>query len=128
MKRSSGEGYRYERQVEDFLRYSPSVKAANAAPKLPTNIAAGGEESAAQSARPRPAQARKRPPRPKPEERAIAPPAPEYADLESEEIIALLPDLDTAALERLREHEAATAARPTVLGAIDSLLSRAPIG
>ena len=30
--RRSGEGYRYEREVEEFLRYSPSVRAADAAP------------------------------------------------------------------------------------------------
>jgi UDP-glucose 4-epimerase len=116
LMRSSGEGYRYERQVEEFLRYSPSVRAANAAPKLPTNIAPGGEQSAAQTARPRA----------KPAQRVTPPPPPDYADLESEEIIALLGDLDAAALERLREHEAASAARETVLGAIDSLLSRSP--
>ena len=39
LKRSSGEGYRYERELEEFLRYSPSVKAANAAPRLPENVA-----------------------------------------------------------------------------------------
>src|SRR4051794_213174 len=117
LMKSSGEGYRYERQVEDFLRYSPSVRAANAAPKLPTNVAAGGDESAAQTPRPRPTQP----------ERAPAPPMPDYADLESEEIIALLGDLDTPALERLREHEAASAARPAVLAAIDGLLARSAV-
>src|SRR3954449_6167632 len=60
LMKSSGEGYRYERQVEDFLRYSPSVRAANAAPKLPTNVAAGGDESAAETPRPRPAGAQAR--------------------------------------------------------------------
>lgn len=123
-KRASGEGYRYERELEEFLRYSPSVKAANAAPKLPENVAPGGEESAAEVAAPR-AVAKPRPkPRPNPVPRA--PEMPEYADLESEEIIAMLGDLDTAALERLRAHEAAGAAREPVLGAIDSLLSRSP--
>jgi UDP-glucose 4-epimerase len=118
LMRGGGEGYRYEREVEEFLRYSPSVRAANAAPTLPANIAAGGRESAAQAAAPAaPAQPRRRAPTP------VAP-QPDYADLESEEIIALLPDLDASQLERLREHEAATGARPTVLGAIDSLLAR----
>src|SRR5687767_10471477 len=113
LKRSSGEGYRYERELEEFLRYSPSVKVANAAPTLPANVAPGGEESAAQVAvtgAAQPAAARPKPrAKPKPAPRAPAPPMPDYADLESEEIIALLGDLDTAALERLREHEAASA-------------------
>jgi UDP-glucose 4-epimerase len=124
LKRASGEGYRYERELEEFLRYSPSVRAANAAPKLPTNIAAGGTESAAEAARPTP-QARPKPrARPKPEPKPVAPPPPDYADLESEEIIALLGELDTEQLERLRAHEAAGAQRESVIGAIDSLLAR----
>jgi hypothetical protein len=49
---------------------------------------------------------------------------PGYEDLESEEIIALLGELDSSQLERLREHEAATAARASVVAAIDSLLAR----
>jgi UDP-glucose 4-epimerase len=123
--KGAGDGYRYERQLEEFLRYSPSVKAANAAPKLPTNVAAGGEESAAQTPVPR-LGAKPRPrPRPKPAPPApSAPPPPDYADLDSEEIIALLGDLDPGQLARLREHEAAGASRESVLAAIDSLLAR----
>jgi len=48
-----------------------------------------------------------------------------YAELESEEIIALLPDLDASQLERLREHESQAAARPTVLAAIARRLTAA---
>ncbi len=33
LMRAAGEGYRYERELEEFLRYSPSVRAANAAPQ-----------------------------------------------------------------------------------------------
>jgi UDP-glucose 4-epimerase len=123
MRGANREGYRYERELEEFLRYSPSVRAANAAPKLPTNIPAGGEDSAAQIPRPRPASTRT-PPKPAPP-RPAAPPVPDYADLESEEIIALLGELDAEQLRRLREHEAGAAARQPVLGAIDSLLARA---
>jgi hypothetical protein len=36
----------------------------------------------------------------------------------------MLADLDAPALERLREHEAAHAARKTVLGAIDRVLAQ----
>ncbi|MEA2147556.1 MAG: UDP-glucose 4-epimerase [Solirubrobacteraceae bacterium] len=125
LTRGSGEGYRYERELEEFLRYSPSVRAANAAPTLPKNVAAGGDASAAQVHTPQVAPPPVRKPRPKPVRRRPAPPPPpDYADLESEEIIALLSDLDAEQLERLREHEAATAARPTVLTAIDSLVAR----
>ena len=115
LRRSNAEGYRYERQLEEFLRYSPSVRAANAAPPPPQNVAAGEERPA-----PRP----KPKPRPAPRKAPVSPPAPEYADLQAEEIIALLGDLDRADLERLREHEAGHAERPSVLRAIDSLLAR----
>jgi UDP-glucose 4-epimerase len=130
MRGANREGYRYERELEEFLRYSPSVRAANAAPKLPTNVPAGGEDSAAQIPRPRPAATRTPPkprpaPKPKAAPRPAAPPVPDYAELESEEIIALLGELDTEQLRRLREHEAGAAARGPVLGAIDSLLARA---
>jgi UDP-glucose 4-epimerase len=127
LRRGAAEGYRYERELEEFLRYSPSVRAANAAPKMPTNVAAGGNESAAEVPRP---QATRTPPKPRPKPKPKAPPAPpprpmpDYADLESEEIIALLGELDTGQLERLREHEASAAGRESVLGAIDSLLAR----
>jgi UDP-glucose 4-epimerase len=126
--KAAGEGYRYERELEEFLRYSPSVRAANAAPTLPRNVAAGGELGAEATPRRRPkASPGTRaavPPRPAPAPAAPAPP-PDYADLEAEEIIAMLGDLDPAALDALRAHETANAARPSVLGAIDSLLARA---
>jgi UDP-glucose 4-epimerase len=122
--RAGGEGYRYERELEEFLRYSPSVRAANAAPKLPQNVAAGGAASAAEATAPAPAaKPRARPKRAAP--KPVVPPAPPgYEDLESEEIIALLAELDAEQLARLREHEAVTAGRETVLAAIDSLLAR----
>ncbi len=122
---SSGEGYRYERQLEDFLRYSPSVRAANAAPRLPRNIAAGGVEGANEVPEPRaggaPAQARAK-------QRVSAGPAvaagADYDHLPPDEIIALLADLDAVALEALRTHERARQARKPVLDAIDGLLAR----
>jgi UDP-glucose 4-epimerase len=118
LKRAVGEGYRYERELEEFLRYSPSVRAANAAPQPQRNVAAGGDEgSAPPKPRRRPA-ARKAAPAP--------PPMPEYADLEAEEVIALLGELAAADLERLRAHELAHQARASVVTAIDSLLARQP--
>jgi len=124
LQRSSGEGYRYERELEEFLRYSPSVRAANAAPELPRNVAAGGRTSAAQVAAGGRAGSRD----PVARSAGVAPVAatpPGYEDLDSDEIIALLPDLDAEQLSRLRDHEAASAARPAVLDAIDLRQSRA---
>ena len=123
LTRSSAEGYRYERELEEFLRYSPSVRSANAAPQPPRNVAAGGAEGADQTdSRATPARPRRSPtPRKAP---APAPPTPDYADLEAEEVIALLGELSVADLEQLRDHETAHAGRPSVLAAIASLLAR----
>jgi UDP-glucose 4-epimerase len=99
--------YRYEQEVEEFLRRSPSVRAA----RLPGGRPAGTLAN--------------RPPGEAP--RALEPgtPAGGYEGLRAEEVVALLPSLDRDALEALREHEAAHAARETVLGAIDRLLASA---
>jgi hypothetical protein len=51
---------------------------------------------------------------------------PDYNDLESEEIIALLGSLERLELEALRELEEGSRARQSVLHAIDSVLARAP--
>jgi UDP-glucose 4-epimerase len=120
LMRGAGEGYRYERELEEFLRYSPSVKAANAAPKLPTNVPAGGEASAAEVTAPRAGatMAARR------SAHALAAAEPDYADLDPTEIVALLPGLERPQLERLREHETAGSAREPVLTAIDGLLRR----
>jgi UDP-glucose 4-epimerase len=91
-----GEPYRYEREVEEFLRRSPSVRRSEREPRsAPRNVAPG----------PRAAPAG-------------------YGDLRAEEVVGMLADLDAPALERLREHEAAHAARKTVLGAIDQVLAQ----
>jgi UDP-glucose 4-epimerase len=97
----NGEGYRYEREVEEFLRRSPSVVRRSPPPEPVRNVTPGG----------RPA-----PP-------AAAPP--EYDQLEAQEIITLLRTLDAGDLEALRAHEAGRAGRESVLRAIDALLARA---
>jgi UDP-glucose 4-epimerase len=120
--RGAGESYRYEADVEEFLRWSPSVRAGRGhkpSPQqlvemqkaisamqegddAPVNVAPGGRRSTD----------------PAPGLRAA-----EYGDMTAREIIALLPSLEPADLEALHAHESAHAARSTVLRAIDALLA-----
>jgi UDP-glucose 4-epimerase len=102
--------YRYEREVEEFLRRSPSVVRRDQPAEPVKNVAPGGRRAApAKPARPR---------RP-----AVAPP--EYDELEAEEVIALMRSFDAPDLEALRRYEEGRAGREPVLRAIDSLLARA---
>ena len=89
------QGYRYERELEDFLRYSPNVRpgARLEAERRPRNVA--------------------------PRDRGAAPPS--VDDLDAAEIVALLPSLDPAGLRALHEHESAHRGRRTVLRAIERL-------
>jgi UDP-glucose 4-epimerase len=90
--------YRYEAAVEEFLRFSPSVRQANARPALaPANTA--------------------------PRERRAGPDT--YSGMTAREILALLPSLGAEDLAALRAHEAAHARRQSVLRGIDRLLQRA---
>jgi UDP-glucose 4-epimerase len=103
LTRGMRESYRYEEEVEQFLRRSPSVHR-GARPEPRANLAAG-ESPAARS--------------------SSAPSAPAgYADLEAGEVIALLASLEPEALTALRDHEAGHAARKAVLVAMDALLAR----
>jgi len=101
LTRGARESYRYEEEVEEFLRRSPSVHRL-ARPEPPANQAAGAPSAQSPSATP-------------------APPA-GYADLHAKEVIALLGSLHADGLTALREHEARHAGRKTVLAAIDALL------
>jgi UDP-glucose 4-epimerase len=116
------EPYRYEREVEEFLRWSPSVRRIGA--------------SAGKAWRPSPRQmselhkllsrVESRPEDPEsPEAAEPAPPAPDgdYDSLGADEVVGLLPSLDRERLEQLRRHEAEGQARPEVLSAIDRLLA-----
>ena len=85
LRGDSASGYRYEHEVEEFLRRSPSVRRAPAEPMHGSGP---------------------------------------YDELEAEELIALVPSLEAGALRELRELEAAGAARPPVLTAIDAVLAR----
>ncbi len=114
LTRGAGEGYRYEEEVESFLRRSPSVRItrqlrAQLEVEAPANLSPGSvREPTAPGG-------------------AVAS-APNFADLHAREVIALLGDLDVAGLRALREHEASAAARKTVLAAIDGLLVREQAG
>jgi UDP-glucose 4-epimerase len=90
--------YRYEAAVEEFLRFSPSVRQANARPApAPANSAPGGRGASSET----------------------------FSGLTAREILALLPSLGAEDLTALREHEATHAGRQSVLRGIDRLLERA---
>ncbi len=123
LMRGNGEPYRYEREVEEFLRWSPNVRRAQ--PKQASGLRpqASGAEPEAAPAKPTP------PPEPKPV--SAGPPVDHYDDLAAEEIISLLGSLEPPDLVALREYERTHAGRAPVLGAIDSVLARAsgsPLG
>jgi UDP-glucose 4-epimerase len=96
IRRGRNRDYRYEQDLEEFLRRSPSVRPTAAEPEpAPTNLAPGEHRAAAATT--------------------------DYDALGAEELIALLPSLEPAALEELATHERAHAARPEVLRAIGAL-------
>jgi UDP-glucose 4-epimerase len=103
--RGAGESYRYERELEEFLRYSPSVRA-NAA-----RLAEACGETELERPAPQPGRTR-----------ANAPTGtPGYDDLTADEIVALLPSLDADGLCALLAHETANRGRRTVIRAIERL-------
>jgi UDP-glucose 4-epimerase len=123
--RAEQEPYRYEQEVEEFLRWSPHVRgsAAKTSPLPRDQLAdlqrllgayAGTVEEAA---KPAPAPPRK-PATPKP-------PVEHYDDLEAEEVISLLGSLEPADLEVLLDYEQRHASRDSVTHAITSVLTRA---
>jgi UDP-glucose 4-epimerase len=145
--RGAREPYRYEREVEEFLRWSPHVK--NAREKVPRGARTnGGEpdrlaaaerraaeaeraakralelaESAARAAE-RGAVAPAKPASPVAEPMPRAPaPVEHYDDLGAEEVIALLGSLERPDLQTLRDYELRNANRARVLSAIDARIS-----
>jgi UDP-glucose 4-epimerase len=132
--RGAQEPYRYERDVEEFLRWSPHVKNTRdkTAPALSRDqlvelqrLLTGFADTAGMDLGEAPAPVEKKPerparPRPKPSARA-----PEhYDDLAAEEVIALLGSLEHDDLQALQRYERDHANRMRVLGAIDSVLAR----
>jgi UDP-glucose 4-epimerase len=126
------EPYRYDREIEDFLRWSPHVKNTRG-----QQGAALGRHQLVELQRllaglpdvPKPAEPPRAPqPRPRREPPPPPPPAPapvdHYDDLAAEEVIALLASLEPGDLRTLREYERDHANRTRVLAAIDSVLAR----
>ncbi|HEV2768850.1 MAG TPA: NAD-dependent epimerase/dehydratase family protein [Solirubrobacteraceae bacterium] len=102
------ETYRYEEEVEEFLRYSPSVRpAARDRGRRLTNHPPG-EAGAGQGDA---------------DGRIAAVTGARYEDLEAEEVVAILPSLERRDLENLRLHERERAGRERVVTAIDRLLA-----
>jgi hypothetical protein len=99
------EPYQYEREVEDFLRWSPNVR------RSATDEATGHRP---QATGPAPVRV------PEP----AGPPVEHYDDLEAEEVISLLGSLEAGDLGALRDYEAAGKGRDSVVAAIDAVLAR----
>jgi UDP-glucose 4-epimerase len=120
--RGARESYTYERDVEDFLRWSPHVRGSTARGEpVPAEV----EEPWTAYRGPLTAEPEPAPPAaPEPAE----PPVEHYDDLDAEEIISLLGSLEASDLEALRDYEGENRAREGVVGAIEAVLSRRAMG
>jgi UDP-glucose 4-epimerase len=133
------EPYRYEREVEEFLRWSPYVRRDRdeaERPPMPNvhqltelqKFLAAYAAAAPTAHEERPVRRERRfTPAPEPpREPAPAPTVPvdDYDDLEAEEVISLLGSLEGEGLVALREYEASAQGRDSVLRAIDRVLAR----
>jgi len=107
--RGAEEPYRYEHEVEEFVRRSPSVVRRREPAAAPVAIASRPPERVA-------------PPEPEPEPPKPEPPA--YDLLREDEVLGILPTLPLEDLQALRLHEAANAKRTRVLAAIDGAVAR----
>ncbi len=95
--RSGSESYRYERDVEEFLRRSPNVQGLEVGHDGAVG-APGGERSAM--------------------------PAHSMDSLSEGELLEIIPSLGTEALEQLSDYEAGHQARRRVLDALEQQLDR----
>jgi UDP-glucose 4-epimerase len=100
---SGDESYRYEREVEEFLRWSPSVHGADAKPAEPHDGRSPGGPAH----------------QPSPPGTSVQ----SYEDLTEAELIGIIASLETDALRHLRAHEATHEARPAVLDELDHQLA-----
>jgi UDP-glucose 4-epimerase len=135
--RGAQEPYRYEREVEEFLRWSPHVRGSGAKDsplsreqlvELRRLLDSFADTVGTDEERPEPAPEPKPapPPEPRPEPRPARAPVDHYDDLESEEVISLLGSLERDDLLALLEYERDHGARHSVIGAIESVLARSP--
>ncbi len=130
VKRSAGTPYRYEREVEEFLRRSPSVRAQGSGVGRDWRPSPEQIEELRRAlvtldaSRPAGNGSRKGHAAAAPEPSAPTSDLAAHEDLKAEEVIAILPSLELTDLEDLRRHEAAHRGRTTVLGAIDRARER----
>jgi UDP-glucose 4-epimerase len=106
---SGSDSYRYEREVEEFLRWSPSVHGATAARAVMGRATDPDEAGEAEAQ----------------DDRSAAD-ASAYADLIDAELLDIIPSLTADALRALRDHESLGESRPAVLEAIDHQLGLRP--
>src|SRR5436190_1180732 len=131
------EPYRYEREVEEFLRWSPYVRRGREEGERPPmpNVqqlselqkflsAYAGTSAVPEEREPTRRRATRPQPEPEPEPDPAAVPVEYYDDLEPEEVISLLGSLEGDDLIALRAYEAGSQAREPVLRAIDGVLQR----
>jgi UDP-glucose 4-epimerase len=133
--RGAQEPYRYEREVEEFLRWSPHVRRPRTegtstltreqVAELERVLGDAREEERPEprpepTPEPRPAP----PPEPRPEPEPPRAPVEHYDDLEAEEVVSLLGSLERDDLMAIRDYEADNRGREGLLGAIESVLAR----
>jgi UDP-glucose 4-epimerase len=102
---SGDESYRYEREVEEFLRWSPSVQSAEAE-RDGDPASADGRGSVGPAERLGP----------------TAGAVQTLDDLPETELLEIIASLETDAVQQLRDYESAHRARPRVLAALDHQL------
>jgi UDP-glucose 4-epimerase len=136
------EPYRYEREVDEFLRWSPYVRRGrDDSERTPMpNVAQlselqkflsayagaaplGSEDRFARALEPEPIALTEPEPEPAPAPPPASPVA-DYDDLEAEEVISLLASLEGEDLIALRVYEESSQRRAAVLRAIDGVLAR----
>jgi UDP-glucose 4-epimerase len=147
------EPYRYEREVEDFLRWSPHVRnptfrkegrlAPAEAVELQKVLASYGERVGAPTSGSRRAKSQATlraaeaahttdEPEPEPEppngKGDLKAPVEHYDDLEADEIVGLVDSLEGEDLGSLLDYERAHLARPRVVSAIEGVLARRRTG
>ena len=119
------------RAAESALKAVERAKKAERRAREAAERAEAAAERPAPEPAPEPRPAPPEEPRPEPQPPAGAPrpagaPPEHYDDLQADEVIALLPSLERADLDLLREHERKHANREAVLKAVDALVARSP--